>query len=201
MTITSMNFVFVLIGIMQAIEVKNVDSKLGELCPELQFDPKIMTYEISFIVVVSLLGIVMGYLSFNLYRRFGWKIYKKYGFDRSMQRLVLPTFYIMYKYKNMGQKFLIFASSAILILVFFFEALAYRSIKKEWKAGMTSFIIFWIFALLNFAGLYYGVINASLTTYWYIGFVVGFGRGLKEYLDKERNEKTPKASGSKYQNI
>ncbi|CAI2170231.1 8567_t:CDS:2 [Funneliformis geosporum] len=225
-----------------AIEVKTLDSKLEKDCPELQFVPEIMKYELPFILAELILGILMGYLSLNLYREFGWNIYKKVGSDISMQKiyrtrlifamllkldlfimilfsgLVAPSFYITYKSKSIFQRFLTLVSSVILILVFFFEVIAYRSIETEWKTGINLFIIFWIFALSNFAALSYEVISVSVMTNWYIGFIVGiicssfalgtfiisiyvrrgFGRGLKGYLDKERNERKRKVSGSKY---
>ncbi|CAI2167915.1 17758_t:CDS:2 [Funneliformis geosporum] len=199
-----------------SIEVKTLDSKLEKDCPELQFVPEIMKYELPFILAELILGILMGYLSLNLYREFGWNIYKKVGSDISMQ--IAPSFYITYKSKSIFQRFLTLVSSVILILVFFFEVIAYRSIETEWKTGINLFIIFWIFALSNFAALSYEVISVSVMTNWYIGFIVGiicssfalgtfiisiyvrrgFGRGLKGYLDKERNERKRKVSGSKY---
>jgi hypothetical protein len=42
--------------------------------------------------------------------------------------LLVPVFYVLYKGKNEGDKPLMIVSTIIMILVFFFEILAYKSV-------------------------------------------------------------------------
>ncbi|RIA80888.1 hypothetical protein C1645_781136 [Glomus cerebriforme] len=213
-TIALINFAFVFIGMMQVYEVRSISIALKEDCPGFEFEPDMN--EMFFILALAILVIFMGYLSFKLHRQFGWNIYKKIGGDVAIQNLLImilfaglliPVFYILYQDRSGVEKFFIFVSTAMMISVFFFEILAYKSLNDEWSGGMLMFICFWIFALLNFAGLCVVVINLSIETKWYIGFIIGiicftfslstliyavfayrnFGGGLKEYINKNKD--------------
>jgi hypothetical protein len=67
------------------IEAKETHSKILNDCPTIAFDPEFMIREVPNIVIITVLAFIMGYLSFKLYKQFGWIIYKKIGDDIQMQ--------------------------------------------------------------------------------------------------------------------
>ncbi|GES93447.1 hypothetical protein GLOIN_2v1875532 [Rhizophagus clarus] len=197
-TIASINLAFIFIGIMQLFEVGNTRNDLQNHCPNLGFYPqsdkdiggdvkiqKLYKTRLIFIMLLKLDALMIILFS----------------------GLLVPVFYILYKEKDGVTTPLMITSTIIMILVFFFEILAYHSLNNEWGVGMLIFIVFWILASFNFAGLCVVVFNLSLETRWYIGFIMGifcflfslstliyslivyknFGKGLK-HLKKRRAE-------------
>ncbi|GBC01921.1 hypothetical protein RclHR1_04390006 [Rhizophagus clarus] len=210
-TIASINLAFIFIGIMQLFEVGNTRNDLQNHCPNLGFYPQSDKGEVFFILVLAILAIFMGYLSHKLYRQFGWDVYKDIGGDVKIQKLyktrlifimllkldalmiilfsglLVPVFYILYKEKDGVTTPLMITSTIIMILVFFFEILAYHSLNNEWGVGMLIFIVFWILASFNFAGLCVVVFNLSLETRWYIGFIMVKKRRAEDSHDDKRD--------------
>ncbi|CAB5096512.1 uncharacterized protein OCT59_025500 [Rhizophagus irregularis] len=205
-TIASINLAFIFIGIMQLFEIGTTSNDFRKSCPGLEFYPQFEKFEIFFIVALAILAMIMGYLSHKLYRQFGWDIYKAFGSDVKMQKLyktrlifimllkldalmiilfaglLVPVFYILFEGDN---KPLMIVSTIIMMISFLFEILAYKSLNNEWATGMLIFIVFWVVALFNFAGLCVVVFNLSLETSWYIGFIMGiicFGFSLSTLI-------------------
>ncbi|PKY52780.1 hypothetical protein RhiirA4_547332 [Rhizophagus irregularis] len=206
-TIASINLAFIFIGIMQLFEIGTTSNDFRTSCPGLEFYPQFEKFEIFFIVALAILAMIMGYLSHKLYRQFGWDIYKAFGSDVKMQKLyktrlifimllkldalmiilfaglLVPVFYILFEGDN---KPLMIVSTIIMMISFLFEILAYKSLNNEWATGMLIFIVFWVVALFNFAGLCVVVFNLSLETSWYIGFIMGiicFGFSLASFYN------------------
>ncbi|RIA93677.1 hypothetical protein C1645_803934 [Glomus cerebriforme] len=231
---------YVIIGIIQLIEVKLDISKIESTCPTLHLSENIILYELPHILVLVVLTISMAVLSRKLYRELDWDIYKKIGGDIEIRKiyktilifemlLKINLFFVLiyntltapfaiyelikiYNKINTVQKALNIGCLAIVILVFFFQPLAYISMKKEWKAGMIIFIIFWFIALVDICFLalifemkivryrFYSwtlllcisIICALLTFIYAIIVTKNFGKGLKEYLNKHEDKDSDK---------
>ncbi|RIA93678.1 hypothetical protein C1645_803935 [Glomus cerebriforme] len=242
--IVIINIVYVVLGIVQMIDINLYGNKIDSICPGLHLDNNFVLYELPHILVLVTLAILMTTLSWKLYQQFGWNIYKKIGADIEMQRrfkailifkmllkidllfvilynvLILPPLlYIMINSNelNRDQIILVFGSLASLILVIFFQALAYKSMEKEWKSGIFVFVIFWIFVVSDFAylalklgvasfiqyGLYSWIllmcnftICAVLTFVYAIIIMLNFDKGLREYLDKNLPKKQVNGSSN-----
>ncbi|CAB4412891.1 unnamed protein product [Rhizophagus irregularis] len=234
-TIIVINGIEVILGIIQMIGVKVNVTKIESNCPNLQIDYTIKSYELPHIIALVIIAITMGALFFGkLSQQLDWDIYKKIGGDIEVRKryktilifemllkidlffvilygsitapLVFYDFMTSYDQYSTGFKVIVFVCLSILILVFFFQALAYKSIRKEWKVGMIIFIIFWIFASLDFCFLTYGfgilmiqlgiyswaillcflIICAILTFIYAIIVTRNFNKGLKKYLNKKK---------------
>ncbi|RGB32691.1 hypothetical protein C1646_743761 [Rhizophagus diaphanus] len=234
-TIIVINGIEVILGIIQMIGVKINVTKIESDCPNLQIDYTIKSYELPHIIALAIIAITMGALFFGkLSQQLDWDIYKKIGGDIEVRKrykiilifemllkidlffvilygsitapLVFYDFIAFYDQYDTGFKVFVFVCLSILILVFFFQALAYKSIRKEWKVGMIIFIIFWIFALLDFCYLTYDfgivmiqigiyswaillcllIICAILTFIYAIIVTRNFNKGLKKYLNKKK---------------
>ncbi|CAG8851013.1 33732_t:CDS:2, partial [Racocetra persica] len=82
-TITILNFCWALYGtVVQAIEVKlslgDLDG-LSQCAKQPNFTPNFSGNDIPCVIVLLLLAIVMSFLSYKLYKQFGWVNYKKIG--------------------------------------------------------------------------------------------------------------------------
>ncbi|GES80666.1 hypothetical protein GLOIN_2v231230 [Rhizophagus clarus] len=234
---------YVILGIVQMIEVKENVAKIESYCPDLRMNYSVILYELPHIIVLAILAILIAALFFGkLCQQLDWDIYKKIGGDievRNQYRTILMfellmkidlffvimfgaiiapfaiyVLVVLYDQFSVGEKILEIVCLVILILVFFFQALAYKSIKKEWKAGMIIFMVFWVFALVDFCLLAYNdgiifvqyglyswiillcilIICAILTFVYAIMVTRNFGKGLKKYLNKHRHSK-PKQKG------
>ncbi|CAG8548965.1 1013_t:CDS:10, partial [Rhizophagus irregularis] len=199
------------------------------MCPGLQLNNNLVLYELPHILVLAVTAALIATLSWKLYQQFGWNIYKKIGGDIEMQKrfkailifkmllkvdllfvflynvLILPPLlYIIINSDELKREqiILVFGCFVITVLVLFFQALAYKSMEKEWKFGIIAFILFWIFVVSDFAylalklgvasfiqfGIYSWIILmcnfticALLTFAYAIIVIMNFGKGLREY--------------------
>ncbi|GBC04606.1 hypothetical protein RclHR1_05770014 [Rhizophagus clarus] len=172
--IVIINIGYVILGIVQLIDIKIYRDKIESMCPGIHLNNNLVSYELPHILVLAVIATLITTLSWKLYQQFGWNIYKKIGGDVKMQ-------------------------------IFFFQALAYKSIEKEWKFGIVAFILFWVFVVSDFAylalklgvalfiqfGIYSWIILmgnftvcAMLTFAYAIIVMINFDKGLREYLDK-----------------
>ncbi|CAB4412892.1 unnamed protein product [Rhizophagus irregularis] len=231
------NIGYVILGIVQLIDIKIYGNKIESICPGLQLNNNLVLYELPHILVLAVTAALIATLSWKLYQQFGWNIYKKIGGDIEMQKrfkailifkmllkvdllfvflynvLILPPLlYIIINSDELKREqiILVFGCFVITVLVLFFQALAYKSMEKEWKFGIIAFIIFWIFVVSDFAylalklgvasfiqfGIYSWIILmcnfticALLTFAYAIIVIINFGKGLREYLDKNLTKK------------
>ncbi|PKY22293.1 hypothetical protein RhiirB3_470807, partial [Rhizophagus irregularis] len=221
----------------QLIDIKIYGNKIESMCPGLQLNNNLVLYELPHILVLAVTAALIATLSWKLYQQFGWNIYKKIGGDIEMQKrfkailifkmllkvdllfvflynvLILPPLlYIIINSDELKREqiILVFGCFVITVLVLFFQALAYKSMEKEWKFGIIAFILFWIFVVSDFAylalklgvasfiqfGIYSWIILmcnfticALLTFAYAIIVIMNFGKGLREYLDKNLPKK------------
>ncbi|CAG8521220.1 23157_t:CDS:2, partial [Racocetra persica] len=74
----------------QVVEVKATLVELEDLskcAKKPNFMPNLLGYDISCVVVLLIFAFVMPFFSFNLYKEFGWNVYKIIGADLEMQRI------------------------------------------------------------------------------------------------------------------
>ncbi|GBC04607.1 hypothetical protein RclHR1_05770015 [Rhizophagus clarus] len=180
---------YVILGIVQMIEVKENVAKIESYCPDLRMNYSVILYELPHIIVLAILAILIAALFFGkLCQQLDWDIYKKIGGDievRNQYRTILMFELLM----KIDLFFVIMfgaiiAPFAIYVLVVLYDQFSVGEkileivclIKKEWKAGMIIFMVFW------------------LTFVYAIMVTRNFGKGLKKYLNKHRHSK-PKQKG------
>ncbi|CAI2168290.1 3889_t:CDS:2 [Funneliformis geosporum] len=235
------NIGYVILGIVQMIEVKVNGNAMESKCLGLIIEHKFLIFEFPHVVTLTILAIVLGFLSYKLYQQFGWNIYKKIGGDIDMQKrfktylifvmlMKIDLFFVIVFnalvspfmiYETIiedgmeaGIKVFLYGYVVILFLSLIFQVLAYKSLEKEWRAGMIVFIIFWFIALLDFGFLVY-LMGALLIPYKLFSLVIlasillicalltfvyaimvtrNFDKGLREYLDKDSPKNTHEGS-------
>ncbi|GBC01920.1 hypothetical protein RclHR1_04390005 [Rhizophagus clarus] len=187
------NFCYVILGVVQLIEVKQTHNKVLIECPMIAFDPEFMIREVPNIIMITLLAFVMGYLSFRLYKQFGWIIYKKIGDDVQMQSryrtrliflmllklnllMILLFIILIVPYLINGlDRTLVYFVSIFFMSVSLFNALAYKSAANEYKNGMIAFLSFWVMVILVYGWFCYIGLSLALTYQLYIGSIFGIG--------------------------
>ncbi|EXX65268.1 uncharacterized protein OCT59_025499 [Rhizophagus irregularis] len=185
------NFCYVVLGVVQLIETKETHNKILNDCPMIAFDPEFMIREVPNIIMITLLAFVMGYLSFKLYKQFGWIIYKKIGDDIQMQSryrtrliflmllklnllMILLFSILIVPYSiNGSEKTLVYIDFIFFMSVSLFNALAYKSITNEYKNGMNSFLTFWVIAMAVYGWFFYIGFSLTFAYKLYIGSIFG----------------------------
>ncbi|CAG8617512.1 1179_t:CDS:2, partial [Dentiscutata erythropus] len=129
LTITLLNFCWALYGTVQAVEVKISLGELDELSncvnkPTLV--PNFWGNDIPCVVILLIFAFIMSYLSYKLYKQFGW-----------WQARGLLTGFIIFH-------------MVVTIMVLILEILAYRFVATEHRVGMIVFLVLWLAVIVDF---------------------------------------------------
>ncbi|CAG8621913.1 10552_t:CDS:2, partial [Cetraspora pellucida] len=86
-TISIINYLCASFGIVQVFEVKKWYADLELACPNGfdDFDPQFYFYDVPLVFVLLFFATIMAFLSWKLFRQFGWNIYRKIGADIKIQ--------------------------------------------------------------------------------------------------------------------
>ncbi|RIB05429.1 hypothetical protein C2G38_596441 [Gigaspora rosea] len=88
-TLSIINYLCASFSLVQVFEVKKWYSDLVIACPG-QFDnldPYFCYYDVPLVIVLLFFATIMAFLSWKLYRQFGWNIYRKIGADIKIQSM------------------------------------------------------------------------------------------------------------------
>jgi preprotein translocase subunit SecG len=163
---------------------------------DFSFQPKFTTHDIPLVIALMIFAIIMGFLSWKLYRQFGWNIYKKIGGDIRKQA-IFRTYLIYVMLLKLGLFFILGAaleactvfkinlSGSVPIkhnrylprrfyyfhigvsgLIILNQIIGYRSVKKEMKSGMRFVCVFWVVTIIDFCILLYYSIG-NVKESWY----------------------------------
>ncbi|CAG8679504.1 22470_t:CDS:2 [Gigaspora margarita] len=86
-TLSIINYLCALFSLVQVFEVKKWYSDLAIACPGKlgNLDPYFSYYDVPLVIVLLFFATIMAFLSWKLYRQFGWNIYRKIGADIKIQ--------------------------------------------------------------------------------------------------------------------
>ncbi|CAG8553117.1 34384_t:CDS:2 [Racocetra persica] len=89
-TISIINYLCALFGIVQVFEVKKWYADLESACPKKfdYLDPQFYNYDMPLVFVLLVFATIMAFLSWKLFRQFGWNIYRKIGADIKIQSII-----------------------------------------------------------------------------------------------------------------
>ncbi|CAG8511194.1 4133_t:CDS:2 [Funneliformis mosseae] len=225
-TIAAINFCCACLSIVQLLEVKKWYHDFESACSgqktsernHLTIDINHLTNDIPLIITLMVFATIISFLSWKLYRQFGWNIYKKIGGDISMQAIEsCSVFGRILSVKGQEDKDLPKAFSSVHIgvtaMIIINQILGYRSIRKEMKLGMILVCSFWVVIIIDFCILlrysigtvtdswyFYtvflsvGITLSLLSLIWSVRVKNNFGKGLQDHIDQEIRE--PKAGNN-----
>lgn len=196
-TIAISNFCYAVLGVVQLLEAQETSNRVLNECPTIVMDPEFMVHEVPHIILITILSCITGYLSFKLYKQFGWNIYQRIGTDVKLQSiykarlifvmllkldllmmllfsiLIIPYYMVEFTSSGASYKGVVYMGITFFALVFLFESVAFKSIAKEHKAGMIAFLSFWILVMITYVWFCYIGISLVSIYKWYIGSIFG----------------------------
>ncbi|KAF0420282.1 Golgi apparatus membrane protein [Gigaspora margarita] len=184
LTITILNFCWALYGTVQAVEVKIELGELSDLSKcvnqsSVVSPPDFLGNDIPCVIVLLMLAFIMSYLSYKLYKQFGWVNYKRIGGDPKMRYIYKKhlIFLMLLKLNLLSMLLFMIPSLSLIILlisnisklqdkgfligfiiyhlavtvmVLILEILAYRFVATEHRLGMIIFLVLWIAVIVDF---------------------------------------------------
>ncbi|PKK70711.1 hypothetical protein RhiirC2_745923 [Rhizophagus irregularis] len=199
-TLTVINFLCALYGIVQIVEIYKWANDLKSACGAVaEIQKEFFRVDFPLVVTLIIFALIMSLISFKLYQQFGWNIYKKIGADIKMQKLYktmllfvmllkldlfflllvsIEVFFAFSEDKGIGKIQFTFTLSrslyyfhlGVTIMIFFLEVLAYRSLQKEWKNGMIIYIILSTVTIIDFIMILKSA-TSTVSNSWYF-FIV-----------------------------
>ncbi|RIA87713.1 hypothetical protein C1645_776681 [Glomus cerebriforme] len=240
-TLTIINFLCALYGIVQIFEIFKWRNDLTKICNDVSGIEKqflklseIFKTDLPLVVILIVFASIMALISFKLYQQFGWNIYRKIGADIKMQKLYktmlifvmllkldlffvllvsIEVFFAFSEDKGIGKiqftftlpRNIYYFHLGVTIMIFFLELLAYRSLRKEWKSGMITYITLSTVTIIDFIMIlksatstvsnswYFFIVFLSVaiilcTATWIYAILVfkNFGKGLEAILSKNK---------------
>ncbi|CAG8673716.1 12786_t:CDS:2, partial [Funneliformis caledonium] len=211
-TIAVINYLCALVEIVQIVEINRWKKQADECLNADKLDGdkhsievNVETYEVPLIIILLICATLQVFFTWQLYRQFGWNIYKKIGADLRMQRLYrtmlifvmflkIDLFFMSYLAieactvsppNRLTDSRLFYFHVCITIIIVLSQILAYRSLRSESSLGMKIFIGAWIVCIADFIILLKFSIKSSSEESWYFFsavIVIGLVMGLVTLL-------------------
>jgi len=237
-SLTIINFLCALYGIVQIFEIVKWANDLTGACPSgvTGIEKEFFKVDFPLVVVLIIFALIMSLISFKLYQQFGWNIYKRIGADIKLQKVYktmlifvmllkldlffvllvsIEVFFAFSEDKGIGKiqftftlpKNIYYFHLAVTIMIFFLELLAYRSLQKEWKTGMITYVTLSTVTIIDFimilksatstvsSSWYFFIVFLTIaiilcTATWVYAILVfrNFDKGLKNILSKNKEK-------------
>ncbi|RHZ76939.1 hypothetical protein Glove_187g89 [Diversispora epigaea] len=185
-TITALNFAWALYGIVQVLEIIISINRIlpfSNCLHQPNFYPHILAYDFPSFLLQIFFAIMMTMLSYRFSKFFGWELYKKIGGNYELQKiyqnrlifimllkitfffliLLFTPFVAMTTLKDRGifsqyLPYVIFHSFTT-ALSFILMFVAFRSVSKESRKGLTVFLLLWSIVIIDFIIILVGSIQ------------------------------------------